>query len=185
MSKRRAALAASFAAVSLSLAGCGVSVTAGGENAATHPASGIWVARTVGGENVSEPYPTPTAPFRQPANVAPKTVPPGLAATEAAVQSAITGGCWEDAHAGNLYGAYDQLFWWQGQCGDTIGEVTVESYATVAAATAQVHHPTSNALLDRFQDGAVIVDVFDNAPLSVLSQLAAIKGLRTVPGYGA
>jgi predicted small secreted protein len=184
MSKRRAALAASFVAVSLALAGCGDSVSAGGENAATHPASGIWVARTVGGENISEPYPTPTAPFQLPANIAPKTLPPGLSATEAAVQSAVTGGCWEDAHEGNLYGAYDQLFWWQGQCGDTIDEVTVELYATVTAATAQVHHATSNALLDRYQDGAVIVDVYDNAPLSVLSQLAAIKGLRTVPGYG-
>jgi hypothetical protein len=184
MSSRRAALSAFLAAASLTLTGCGVSVHAGGENAATHPASGIWVARTVGGENISEPYPTPTVPFQLPPNTPPKILAPGLSATVAATQSAVTGGCWEDSHEGNLYGAYDQLFWWQGQCGDTVDQVTVELYPTVKAATAEVDHPTSNAVLDRYQDGAVIVDVFANAPLSVPSQLGAIKGLQPVAGYG-
>jgi len=184
MSLRRAALTAALAAASLTLAGCGVSVQAGGENAATHPASGIWVARTVGGENISEPYPTPTVPFQFPANTPPKTLPAGLSAAVAAIQTAVTGGCWEDSHEGNLYGAYDQLFWWQGQCGDTVDEATVELYPTVSAATAQLRHPTANALLDRYQDGAVIVDVFANAPLSVPSQLSAVRGLKAVAGYG-
>ena len=184
MSKRRAVLAASFAAVAVALSGCGVSVSAGGENAATHPASGIWVARTVGGENISEPYPTPTIAYQAPANTPPKTLPPGLSATEAAVEKAVTGGCWEDVHEGNLYGAYDQLFWWEGQCGDTIGQLAVELYPSVDKANAEIDHRTSSAVLGRYEDGAVIVDVYANAPLSALSQLSQVKGLKPVPGYG-
>ena len=184
MSKRLAVLAAGFATVSLALAGCGDSVPAGGENAATHPASGIWVSPTVGGLTISELYPTPTVPFQAPPGTPPRTLPSGLVATEDAVQSALSGGCWQDAHFGNVYGAYDQLFWWQGQCGDTIGQVTAELYPSVAAATANDHHPTSNALLERYQDGAVLVDVYANAPLSALSPLGQVKGLKAVPGYG-
>jgi hypothetical protein len=184
MSKRRAVLAVSFAAVAVALSGCGVSVSAGGENAATHPASGIWVARTVGGENISEPYPTPTVAYQPPSSTPPKTLPPGLSATEAAVEKAVTGGCWEDAHQGDVYGAYDQLFWWQGQCGDTIGQLTMELYPSVAAADMEIDHRTSSALLSRYADGAVIVDVYANAPLSALSQLSQVKGLKPVPGYG-
>jgi hypothetical protein len=184
MSKRPAVLAVGFALVSLALAGCGDSVSAGGENAAIHPSSGIWVSPTVGGENVSERYPTPTVPFQAPSNTPPVVLPTGLAATEAVTQSAVTGGCWENSHQGNVYGAYDQLFWWQGDCGDTVDQVTVELYPTVAKADAEVDHSTPNAVLDRYQDGAVLVDVFANAPLSVLSQLSGIKGLKAVPGYG-
>jgi hypothetical protein len=185
MSKRLAVLAAGFASVSLALAGCGDSVAAGGENASTHPASGIWVSPTVGGLTVSELSPTPTVPYQAPSSTPPRPLPPGLVATVQATQAAVTGGCWQDAHFGNVYGAYDQLFWWQGQCGDTIGQVTVELYASVAAATANDHHPTSNALLERYQDGAVIVDVYANGPLSVLSELAGVKGMGPAPGYGA
>jgi len=185
MSIRRVAVAASAIAVSLAVVGCGVSVHAGGENAATHPASAIWVSPTVGSETISEHYPTPTVPLQIPSNTPPKTPPAGLGATVKALEPAVTGGCWQDSHEGNLYGAYDQLFWWQGQCGDTIDQVTVELYPTAAAATAEAHHPTANALLYRYQDGAVIVDVYANAPLSVVPQLSAIKGLTTVPGYGS
>ena len=42
-----------LAAAALALGGCGVSVAAGGHNAATHPASGIWVSPTVGGGPIS------------------------------------------------------------------------------------------------------------------------------------
>lgn len=184
MAKTSALLVVGFAAVSLALAGCGDSVAAGGENAATHPASGIFVARTVGGENISEPYPTPTVPYLPPSSTPPQPLPAGQSATVAAIEKAVTGGCWEDSHSGDLYGAYDQLFWWQGQCGDTIDQVTVELYPSVAAATKELHHASDSALLDRYQDGPVIVDVFTVAPLSVLSQLGGVKGAHPVPGYG-
>jgi len=184
MAKARAALVVGCASICLALAGCGDSVAAGGENAATHPASGIWVARTVGGENISEPYPTPTVPFQPPSSTPPPALPSGQGATVAATESAVTGGCWQDAHAGDLYGAYDQLFWWQGQCADTEDQIAVELYPTVAAAKVEVDHATANALLARYYDGAVIVDVYSTAPLSVLAELSHVKGLQAVPGYG-
>ncbi len=80
--------------------------------------------------------------------------------------------------------AYNQNFWFQGDCGDTTAQVAVEQYATPAAATANAHHPTPTALLDRFQDGAILVDVYVNAPSYVLTELGAVKGLVPVPGYG-
>ncbi|HTW07670.1 MAG TPA: hypothetical protein VME46_09175 [Acidimicrobiales bacterium] len=175
---------AGLIAVSLGLAGCGVSVAAGGENAATHPASGIFVATTNGGGNISERAPAPTAPYQPPSNTPPKSLPPGLVATKRAVEAAVSGGCWQDSFHGNLYGAYDQLFWWQGDCGDTVAGVTIELFPTAAAAKAAAHHPTANALLGRYLDGAVLVDVFVNAPTVVPVQLKQVRGLRAIPGYG-
>jgi hypothetical protein len=105
--------------------------------------------------------------------------------TVATIEAEVTGGCWEDSQAGNIYGAYDQLFWWQGDCGDTVGQVTVEMYPTVAAASAASHHASVNALSARYSDGAVIVDVYANAPFEVLSELGTERGLEMVPGYGA
>ena len=96
----------------------------------------------------------------------------------------MTGGCWDNAHSGSVYGAYDQLFWWQGDCGDTFGQVAVELYPSAAAASSQAHHPVTSAVLARYLDGPVIVDVYTSAPLSVLSQLEAVRGLQAVPGYG-
>jgi hypothetical protein len=39
-------------------------------------------------------------------------------------------------------------------------------------------------LLARYQDGAVLVDVYYNAPGSVVVVLSGLKGLVAVPGYG-
>jgi hypothetical protein len=111
-------------------------------------------------------------------------VPSGLSSALDDIQHAVTGGCWDNAHYGSVYGAYDQLFWWQGDCGDTVGQVTVELYPSVAAARGEAHHPVTSAVLARYMDGAIIVDVYTSAPLSVLSQLATVKGLQAVPGYG-
>jgi hypothetical protein len=108
-----------------------------------------------------------------------------LTATTKAVESALKGGCWQDAHAGNVYGAYDQLFWWQGDCGDSAGQVTVELYPAVGVARSEAHHAAALALLTRYREGAVLVDVYSNAPLQVVSQLASVSGLQAVPGYGA
>jgi hypothetical protein len=99
------------------------------------------------------------------------------------IEASVTGGCWQDAHAGNIYRAYDQLFWWQGSCGDTSGEVTVELYSSAAEAAAQAHHPSVMALQARYRDGAVLVDVYSNAPLSVGTELGGVRGLALVPGY--
>ena len=106
---------------------------AGGENAATHPASGIFVSNTVGGGNISVKT-NPTVAYQPPPSTPPASVPAGLTTAVADIESVVTGGCWQDAHFGNVYGAYDQFFWWQGGCGDTIGQVTVELYPTAAAA---------------------------------------------------
>jgi hypothetical protein len=183
MSKRAAILAAGIATVSVALGGCGVSVDAGGENAATHPASGIFVSNTVGGAGISVKT-NPTVAYQPPSSTPPASVPAGLTAAVSHIESVVTGGCWQDAHYGNVYGAYDQLFWWQGDCGDTVGQVTVELYPSAAAASANAHHSGPSALLDRYQDGAALVDVYTNAPLSVLSDLETVKGLVTVAGYG-
>jgi hypothetical protein len=183
MTKRAAILAAGIATISVALGGCGVSVDAGGENAATHPASGIFVSNTVGGGGISVKT-NPTVPYQPPPSTPPASVPAGLTSAVADIESVVTGGCWQDAHYGNVYGAYDQIFWWQGACGDTIGQVTIELYPTAAAASAKAHHPGPSALLDRYQDGAALVDVFTNAPLYVLSDLGTVKGLVSVPGYG-
>ncbi|HTV12795.1 MAG TPA: hypothetical protein VME20_13150 [Acidimicrobiales bacterium] len=173
---------ASAAAISLALAGCGASVAAGGQNAATHPAAGIWVSPTTGPGNISG-SPTPTVSYLPPANTPPKVSPPGLRATVSAVEAALTGGCWEDSHQGNVYGAYDQLFWWQGGCGDTVAMVAVELYPTVSGAEGAESHTSPDALLSRYRSGAVLVDVYADAPEAVLPQLNGVKGLSPVPGY--
>ena len=49
---------------------------------------------------------------------------------------------------------------------------------------ANAHHPSPTSLLDRYQDGNVLVDVYSNAPQTVLAELATVKGLVPVPGYG-
>ena len=176
--------AAGLATVALALAGCGDSVHAGGENAAIHPSSAIWVSPTRGAENISG-HVGPPIPPSEPFPASPPTaVPPGQVTTVTQVQSVVNGGCWQNAGLGNVYGAYDQHFWWMGDCGDTTAQVAVELYPTAATATANAHHPSPTSLLDRYQDGNVLVDVYSNAPQSVLTQLATVKGLAPVPGYG-
>jgi len=173
-----------LATAALALGGCGVSLAAGGRDAATHPASGIWVSPTVGGGSVSGGS-QPSIPFQPPPSAPPAALPSGLTSTVGDIQRVVTGGCWDNAHYGSVYGAYDQLFWWQGDCGDTFGQIAVELYASAAAAQDQAHHPVTSAVLARYLDGPVIVDVYTSAPLSVLSQLGAVKGLQPVPGYGS
>ena len=103
-------LVASMATMAVALATCGDSVRGGGENASTHPASGIWVSPTVGAENISghpgPPVPPPPAPNSTP----PVPLPAGQKSTVANVEVVVRGGCWQDANLGNLYGAYDQEF---------------------------------------------------------------------------
>ena len=106
-------------------------------------------------------------------------------ATVVKIQSALTSGCWENAALGNVYGAFDQHFWWMGGCGDTQAQVALELYPTVAAATANAHHPSPTSLLDRYIDGNVLVDVYSNAPQASLAQLSTVKGLTPVPGFGS
>ncbi len=172
-----------LAAAALALGGCGVSVAAGGHNAATHPASGIWVSPTVGGGPISGGA-TASVSFQPPSSTPPTALPAGLTSTVAGIQHSVTGGCWDNADSGSVYGAYDQYFWWQGDCGDTFGQVAVELYPSAAAAKQQAHHPVASAVLARYIDGAVIVDVYTSAPLSVISQLGEVKGLQVVAGYG-
>jgi hypothetical protein len=180
----RLSLVAGASCLALALGGCGVGVAAGGENAATHPATGIFVSPTVGAGNVSG-HPQPVVAVQPPPNTPPSPLPPGLAATESAIKSAISGGCWEDAHAGNFYGAYDQLFWWEGDCATSVGDqVTVELYPSAAKAAAEAHHPSPDALQARFLSGAVLVDVYTSASPAVVSELSSVRGLKPVPGYG-
>jgi hypothetical protein len=188
MAKRRprrvfGSVAVLTVAGALGVAGCGVGVAKGGENAATHPGLGIFVSPTVGAGNISG-FPGVTTPYQAPSVSAPATPPPGAQATVAAVEAAVRGGCWEDSHQANVYGAYDQLFWWQGDCGDTVAMVDLELYPSAAAASSAAHHGTDTALLERYLDGAVLVDVYGNAPQAVLVQLGTVRGLRPVPGYG-
>ena len=176
---------ASLAVLVLALGGCGDGVAAGGENAAEHPSTGIYVSPTVGAGNTSG-HPIPPATVQVPSSTPPSPTPAGLVATASAVQSALASGCWENAHAGDIYGAWDQLFWWQGQCATSTGDqVTVELFPTVAAASAAAHHATADALQARYLSGAVLVNVFATASPAVLSNLSAVKSLRPVPGYGA
>lgn len=167
------------------LAGCGVSVAAGGRNAATHPASGIFVLNTVGGRGAVSSRSFPTVTYQAPKSTPPAQLPAGLTSTLKSIESAVTGGCWQDSHEGNQYGAYDQVFWWMGACGDSLAGVTVELFPTAAAAKAQAQHSTSSALTARYLGGAVLVDVWTNAPVSVLAQLASVRGLSALPGYSA
>lgn len=194
MDRRALGLVALAGSLALGLAGCGVSVAAGGENAATHPATGVFVSPTVGAGNVSG-HPVPPSPLQVPSSTPPKPLPPGLVKTVSSIEAALAGGCWENSHAGNVYGAWDQLFWWQGQCAATVGDqVTVELYPSAAAAAKEAHHPSPalrylygavpDALVARYLDGAVLVDVFQSASPAVISDLSALKGLRPVPGYG-
>ena len=183
MPRRTTTLVSGLAVAALALGGCGVSVSAGGRSAATHPASGIWVSPTVGGGPISGAAPA-GVPFQPPPSTPPAALPAGLTSTVSDIQAAVTGGCWDNAHFGSVYGAYDQYFWWQGDCGDTFGQIAVELYPSATAATRQAHHPVTSAVLARYLDGAVIVDVYTSAPLSVISQLTRIKGLQPVAGYG-
>ena len=175
-------MAAGLATVALALGGCGDSVHAGGENAAIHPSSGIWVSPTVGAENISvmlAPQP-PSAVPGHPADGG--AARPGHRGDPDPVRR--HGRLLAGRPYGNVYGAYDQHFWWQGECGDTTAQVTVELYPTAAAASANAHHPSPSSLLDRYQDGNVLVDVYSNAPQTVLAELGTVKGLAPVPGYG-
>ena len=183
MRTRAVFIASMTAGAALALGACGASVAKGGENAATNPAAGIWVARTVGGAVVSTASRPLAATYTPPPSTPPATPPPGEGPAVWRIEAAVRGGCWEDAHAGNIYGAYDQLFWWQGNCGDTAGQVTVELYPSAGAAVAQARHTTVVPLQARYRDGAVLVDVYSNAPLSVVTQLGAVPGLAAVPGY--
>ncbi len=181
---QRALLAVSaLASAAFLVAGCGVSVAGGGENAASHPASGIFTSNTVGGGADVSGEPAPPVTYTLPNNKPPAVLPSGQTATAKAVEAAVKGGCWEDSHAGDLYGAYDQLFWWQGACGDTVAQVTVELYPSAAKSRAQDRHPVSQPLLARFLDGAVLIDVWANAPLSAVTSLSSVKGLQALPGY--
>lgn len=183
MTKRTVTLLAGALTAALALAGCGDSVAAGGANAAVNPASGIWVSNTIGGGNISG-HPNPTVPLTLPASRPPASPVPGVAGTISALKSAVTGGCWEDSHAGNLYGAYDQLFWWRGHCGDTQVMVTAELYPSAAEAASAAGHPSATGILGRYRDGAVLIDVWANAPLSTNAQVAGMSGVEPVPGYG-
>jgi hypothetical protein len=184
MAKRGVVLAAGLAAVALLLGGCGESVRQGGENAATHPASGIWVSPTDGADNISGHVGPPTPPSGPFPPAPPTAVPPGQIASVAKIQSAVSGGCWFNSALGNVYGAFDQHFWWMGDCYDSAAQVAVELYPTAADAAANAHHPSPTSSLERFLDGNVLVNVYSNAPQTVLAQLSGVKGLIPVPGYG-
>lgn len=184
VNRRATVTVAGFAAAALALAGCGVSVAAGGENAATNPASGIWESNTVGAANISG-HAIPNVPVSLPPSRPPASVPSGSASTVSALKSAVgSGGCWENAHLGNYYGAYNQWFWWMGQCNDTIAMVSVELYPSAADAARESHHSTDVAVLERYLDGAVLVSVYGNAPGPVATAISRVKGLKPVPGYG-
>ena len=177
-------MASGLVVAALALGGCGVSVAAGGANAATHPASGEFVSPTVGGDNVSGSD-APVPPVQLPASTPPASLPSGLSGTVSALERSLSGGCWQNAHAGSVYGAYDQVFWWQGDCGDTFGMVDVQLYPTTTAAQHAAHHAVTSALLDRYIDGAVLVDVYTSAPLSVLSALSSGQRACNGTGYGS
>lgn len=183
MSKRPLLLGSFLVTAALSVAGCGVSLAAGGSNAATHPASGIFTSNTVGGAlDVSSKE--PLLSYRSPSNKPPATPPPGQSATVKAVEAAVSGGCWQDSGQGDYYHAYDQVFWWQGDCGDAVAGVTMELFASAAQAKAEERHPSSMSLLGRFIDGAVLVNVWSNAPGPVANEVGAVKGMQPVAGYG-
>ncbi|HMK97284.1 MAG TPA: hypothetical protein VK425_07020, partial [Acidimicrobiales bacterium] len=139
----------------------------------------------VGSETISERSPTPVPPYQLPSNASPKVLPAGLVATAAEARAAVAGGCWEDSHQGNVYGAYDQLFWWQGGCGGTVAQIDVELYPSATAAARAANHESTVPSLARYRAGAVIVDVYGNAPETVLSELAGVKGLVALPGYAS
>jgi hypothetical protein len=183
---QRAFLAASgLVAAGLAVAGCGVSVAAGHDNAATHPASGIFVSNTVGGGLDISQRQTPPVKYVAPDNKPPAVLPAGLAAEVKAIRGAVKGGCWEDSHSGNNYGAYDQLFWWMGACNDTVAGVTVELYPSIAQARAESRHPVSDALAARYLDGGVVVDVWATAPTSAVDAVSGVHGLRALRGYSS
>lgn len=183
MGKRAVVLAAGLATVTLALTGCGVSVHRGGENAATNPASGIWVSPTDGAGNISgSPEPViPTTTLPRP----PARPPAGQDALVARIQATVTGGCWQNAGVGNVYGAFDQHFWWLGECGDSAAQVAIELYPNAGRASASAHHPSPTSLLGRFLGGNVVVNVYPNASQTTLAQIASVPGLSPVPGFGA
>src|SRR5581483_8070983 len=109
---RRALLAVSAVlCTGVALAACGESVPYGGQNAATHSASGIFVSNTVGGGGDVSNNDVPTVTYLPPGAKRPASPPAGLQATLKSVEGAVTGGCWQDGAIGNVYGAYDQAFW--------------------------------------------------------------------------
>lgn len=185
MDRRAAGLVAGAICLAVGLAGCGQGVSAGAKNAAENPATGIYVASTTGAGNTSG-HPVPPSPLKIPSNRRPAHLPPGLVKTTLALESAVTGGCWENARAGDVYGAWDQLFWWVGECAASIGDqMTVELYPSAAAAMRAAHHASPDALQARYLSGAVLVDVFTSASPAVTSALSTVKGLSPVPGYGS
>jgi hypothetical protein len=184
MVKRGVVLAAGLATVALALGGCGDSVHQGGENAAIHPSSGIWVSPTFGAENTSGHVGLPTPPVGPAPATPPVAVPSGQVSAVSRIQLAVTGGCWQNAALGNVYGAYNQHFWTVGGCGATAADLALELYPTAAAALANAHHPSPESLLDRYIDGNVLVDVYSSAPQTALAQLTSVNGLVPVPGYG-
>ena len=110
MTKRAAILAAGIATIAVALGGCGVSVDAGGENAATHPASGIFVSNTVGGAGISVKT-NPTVVYQPPSSTPPASVPAGLTSAVADIESVVTGG---DVYKRQTQGHTDR--------GDTCGQ---------------------------------------------------------------
>lgn len=180
--KRALLMASGLLSAGAFVAGCGVSVAAGHDNAATNPASGIFVSNTVGGGATSERS-LPTVTYELPPSKPPSSLPPGQSSTVKAIESAVTGGCWQDSHTGNGYGAYDQLFWYMGACGDTVAGVTIELYPSAAKAKAEADHTVGSPLMARYLDGAALVDVWSGAPVSAPGQLASVKSLQAVPGY--
>jgi hypothetical protein len=138
----------------------------------------------VGGNPISG-QPSPRVPLTLPPSQAPSSAPGGSGRVLGAVRQALAkGGCWEDAHLGNYYGAYDQWFWWMGQCNDTVTMASVELYSSASAAARAAHHASDTAILARYRAGAVLVDVYGNAPGSVVAALSHVHGLKPVPGYG-
>ena len=185
MTKRAVMLAAGLATVALALAGCGDSVHAGGENAAIHPSSAIWVSPARSARKTSPATSVPPIPPSEPFPATPPTaVPAGPGRHGDPIQTVVNGGCWQNAGLGNVYGAYDQHFWWMGDCGDTTAQVAVELYPTAA----DCHRQRSSSEPDvparplpgRQRAGRRVLE----RPPNVLSQLATVKGLAPVPGYG-
>lgn len=183
MTKSAFLTAVALISAALALTGCEVSTAGGNRNAATNPASGIFVSNTVGGGDVSQRF-SPMVSFRAPSNKAPSPLPAGQTAAVKSVESQLTGGCWENSHVADLYGAYDQIFWWPGTCDDSVASVTIELYASAAKARASEQHPASSTLLARYIEGSVLVDVWGSSETAAVTTFNGLKGLQLVPGLG-
>jgi hypothetical protein len=177
------------AAAALVLCGCGQSVATGGENAATHPASGYSVSQTIGGAG----FAGPTVPTTTPPSTAPETSAERTAISR--IEQTVTNGCWQDAHQGNVWGATDQVFWYPYSCGSTIAQIAIEVYPSAAKAAAEAGHGVSTAtspptfyqgganlvqLAMRYQDGSLLVDVYSTAPEAAQAQVASLSVLKAV-----